>query len=81
MHPRLQDPHGEPSGSGPRWFGAKGFDTLTQALRSGALETVPAALMLYGNPGGATEARLRWRRKAEGGPSGVSLPIGGHPVG
>jgi GH24 family phage-related lysozyme (muramidase) len=51
---------------GPRWFGAKGFDTLSQALRSGALETVQAALMLYVNPGGPTEAGLRRRRKAEG---------------
>jgi GH24 family phage-related lysozyme (muramidase) len=51
---------------GPRWFGAKGFDTLTQALRSGALDTVPAALMLYVNPGGPSEAGLRRRRKAEG---------------
>ena len=50
---------------GEHWFGAKGFDTLTQALRSGALETVPAALMLYVNPGGPTEAGLRCRRKAE----------------
>jgi GH24 family phage-related lysozyme (muramidase) len=51
---------------GPRWFGAKGFDTLTQALRSGALETMPAAFMLYVNPGGPSEAGLRRRRKAEG---------------
>jgi GH24 family phage-related lysozyme (muramidase) len=51
---------------GPRWFGAKGFDTLTHALRSGALETVPAALMLYVNPGGPSEAGLRRRRKSEG---------------
>jgi GH24 family phage-related lysozyme (muramidase) len=50
---------------GPRWFGAKGFDTLSQALRSGALETVQAALMLYVNPGGPSEAGLRRRRKAE----------------
>ncbi len=51
---------------GPRWFGAKGFDTLSSALRSGALEAMPAALMLYVNPGGPSEAGLRRRRKAEG---------------
>jgi GH24 family phage-related lysozyme (muramidase) len=51
--------------SGPNWFGSSGFSTLTQALRSGALETVPAALMLYVNPGGPSEAGLRRRRKAE----------------
>lgn len=50
---------------GPNWFGSSGFSTLTQALRSRALETVPAALMLYVNPGGPTEAGLRRRRKAE----------------
>jgi GH24 family phage-related lysozyme (muramidase) len=51
---------------GPRWFGAKGFDTLSSALRTGELEAVPAALMLYVNPGGPSEAGLRRRRKAEG---------------
>jgi GH24 family phage-related lysozyme (muramidase) len=51
---------------GPRWFGAKGFATLSQALRAGQLEAVPAVLMLYVNPGGPSEAGLRRRRKAEG---------------
>ncbi|MCS5698442.1 glycoside hydrolase family protein [Cyanobium sp. FGCU-52] len=50
---------------GPNWFGT-GFSTLTKALQAGALEQVPAALMLYVNPGGPTEAGLRRRRKAEG---------------
>jgi GH24 family phage-related lysozyme (muramidase) len=50
---------------GPNWFGSKGFSTLTKALRSGALDAVPAALMLYVNPGGPSEAGLRRRRKAE----------------
>jgi GH24 family phage-related lysozyme (muramidase) len=50
---------------GPRWFGAQGFDTLSTALKAGQLEAVPAALMLYVNPGGPSEAGLR-RRKAEG---------------
>ena len=73
---------------GPRWFGAKGFDTLSSALRSGALEAMPAALMLYVNPGGPSEAGLRRRRKAEGAlwnasPDQESPPSpdrgGGHP--
>ncbi|MFN9659258.1 MAG: glycoside hydrolase family protein [Cyanobacteriota bacterium] len=51
---------------GPRWFGAQGFDTLSNALKAGQLEAVPAALMLYVNPGGPSEAGLRRRRKAEG---------------
>jgi len=51
---------------GPRWFGAQGFNTLSNALKAGQLEAVPAALMLYVNPGGPSEAGLRRRRKAEG---------------
>jgi GH24 family phage-related lysozyme (muramidase) len=50
---------------GPNWFGSSGFSTLTKALRSGQLDAVPAALMLYVNPGGPSEAGLRRRRKAE----------------
>lgn len=34
-------------------------------LQTGELEKVPAALMLYVNPGGPSEAGLRRRRKAE----------------
>ncbi len=51
---------------GPRWFGAKGFATLSAALRQAQLARVPAALMLYVNPGTPAEAGLRRRRKAEG---------------
>jgi GH24 family phage-related lysozyme (muramidase) len=50
---------------GPNWFGNTGFSTLTKRLRAGELEQVPAALMLYVNPGGPSEAGLRRRRKAE----------------
>jgi GH24 family phage-related lysozyme (muramidase) len=50
---------------GPNWFGSSGFSTLSKALRSGQLHAVPAALMLYVNPGGPSEAGLRRRRKAE----------------
>jgi GH24 family phage-related lysozyme (muramidase) len=51
---------------GPRWLGAQGFETLSKALKAGDLNAVPAALMLYVNPGGPSEAGLRRRRKAEG---------------
>ncbi|MCP9857943.1 MULTISPECIES: glycoside hydrolase family protein [unclassified Cyanobium] len=50
---------------GPAWFGSKGFTTITKVLQAGELEKVPAALMLYVNPGGPSEAGLRRRRKAE----------------
>ena len=50
---------------GPAWFGSKGFATLTKVLQAGELEKLPAALMLYVNPGGPSEAGLRRRRKAE----------------
>jgi GH24 family phage-related lysozyme (muramidase) len=50
---------------GPAWFGGEGFATLTTRLCHGELDKVPAALMLYVNPGGPCEAGLRRRRKAE----------------
>ncbi|MFN9944125.1 MAG: lysozyme, partial [bacterium] len=50
---------------GPYWFGSPGYTTLTRHLRNQAWEQVPAALMLYVNPGGPSEAGLRRRRKAE----------------
>ncbi|MCS5691751.1 lysozyme [Cyanobium sp. FGCU-6] len=50
---------------GPAWFGSQGFTTITKVLQSGELEKLPAALMLYVNPGGPSEAGLRRRRKAE----------------
>jgi len=50
---------------GPDWYGSQGFGTLTRHLRNRELSQVPAALMLYVNPGGPSEAGLRRRRKAE----------------
>ena len=50
---------------GPAWFGSQGLTALTKVLQSGELEKLPAALMLYVNPGGPSEAGLRRRRKAE----------------
>jgi lysozyme len=57
---------------GPHWYGSEGFATLTRTLQRGLqsdareLAKVPAAMMLYVNPGGPSEAGLRRRRKAEG---------------
>ena len=57
---------------GTHWYGSEGFATLTRCLQRGLqsdareLATVPAAMMLYVNPGGPSEAGLRRRRKAEG---------------
>jgi GH24 family phage-related lysozyme (muramidase) len=57
---------------GPNWYGIKAFATLTRTLELGLqgdsreLARVPAAMMLYVNPGGPSEAGLRRRRKAEG---------------
>lgn len=50
---------------GPAWFGGEGFSTLTNRLCHSELDQVPAALVLYVNPGGLSEAGLRRRRKAE----------------
>lgn len=47
------------------WFGAEGFRTITAAVRSQRWDEVPAAMELYVNPGGPSEAGLRRRRQAE----------------
>lgn len=41
---------------GLAWFGSQSFTTLTKVLQAGELEKLPAALMLYVNPGGPSEA-------------------------
>lgn len=51
---------------GPAWYGGEGFATITKALAERRLSDVPAALMLYVNPGSPVEAGLRRRRQAEG---------------
>ena len=51
---------------GNGWYGAEGFATLTGALAAGRFDDVPAALMLYVNPGGPSEQGLKRRRTAEG---------------
>ncbi len=50
---------------GPNCFGGNVFATLSRCLQQGELEQVPAALLLYVNPGGPSEAGLRRRRNAE----------------
>jgi GH24 family phage-related lysozyme (muramidase) len=51
---------------GARFFGSPGFNTISACLSDRAWGEVPAALMLYVNPGSAFEAGLRRRREAEG---------------
>lgn len=51
---------------GSNFYGASGFNTISRVLREKKWSEVPAALMLYVNPGTNVEAGLRRRRKAEG---------------
>jgi len=51
---------------GTGFYGSAGFDTISAALRDKDWPSVPAALLLYCNPGSAVEAGLLRRRKAEG---------------
>ena len=51
---------------GAHFFGAPGFSTISACLRDKAWDEVPAALMLYKNPGTPYEEGLRRRRDAEG---------------
>ena len=51
---------------GRSWYGADGFTTISTALKNEDFKKVPAALMLYVNPGGPSEVGLRRRRAAEG---------------
>ena len=51
---------------GSHFFGSPGFSTLSACLSDKAWDEVPAALMLYINPGSPVEAGLRRRREAEG---------------
>lgn len=51
---------------GPDFYGSSGFDTISTALRDKDWAAVPAAMLLYRNPGTPVEAGLLRRRKAEG---------------
>ena len=55
------------------FYGAAGFETISKCLRESNYDGVPAALMLYINPGSNVEAGLRRRREAEGKLWGVSV--------
>jgi len=51
---------------GSGFYGAKDFETITAKLRDRKWSEVPAALLLYRNPGSSFEAGLKRRREAEG---------------
>lgn len=56
------------------FYGTTGFETITKRLRERDWAQVPAALMLYVNPGSSVEAGLRRRRAAEGALWAKALP-------
>jgi lysozyme len=51
---------------GSGFYGSSGFETITSKLADRAWDDVPAAMLLYRNPGTNVEAGLRRRREAEG---------------
>jgi GH24 family phage-related lysozyme (muramidase) len=51
---------------GDGFYGGANFNTISKALREKRWHDVPAAMMLYRNPGSNVEAGLKRRRKAEG---------------
>ena len=51
---------------GAAFYGSSGFSTISGALRDKRWDDVPAALLLYRNPGSNVEAGLKRRRIAEG---------------
>ena len=51
---------------GSGFYGSTGFETISRELREKDWDAVPAALLLYRNPGTNVEAGLRRRREAEG---------------
>lgn len=51
---------------GSGFYGAEGFETITAKLQAKDWGAVPAAMLLYCNPGTDVEAGLRRRREAEG---------------
>jgi len=51
---------------GWHFYGSAGFETISKCLAEKRYDDVPAALMLYVNPGSNVEAGLRRRRTAEG---------------
>ena len=51
---------------GSGFYGTPGFETISRELREKDWPAVPAALLLYRNPGTNVEAGLKRRREAEG---------------
>jgi GH24 family phage-related lysozyme (muramidase) len=51
---------------GSSFYGASGFETISRELREKDWAAVPAALLLYRNPGTNVELGLKRRREAEG---------------
>ena len=51
---------------GGGFYGSSGFETITRKLADRAWDDIPAAMLLYRNPGTNVEAGLRRRRDAEG---------------
>jgi GH24 family phage-related lysozyme (muramidase) len=51
---------------GSYFYGQESFETISRCLRERTYKSVPAALLLYCNPGSSFEAGLTRRRKAEG---------------
>ena len=51
---------------GAHFYNSSGFGTITRALKNRDYQNVPAALLLYVNPGTNVTAGLRRRRIAEG---------------
>lgn len=50
---------------GARFYGARGFETISRVLRERRWDQMEAALLLYRNPGSNVEVGLRRRRQAE----------------
>jgi GH24 family phage-related lysozyme (muramidase) len=50
---------------GWHFYGSEGFETISKALHAANYDAVPAALMLYINPGTPAEPGLRRRRESE----------------
>jgi GH24 family phage-related lysozyme (muramidase) len=59
---------------GSGFYGAAGFETISRELREKDWPAVPAALLLYRNPGTNVEAGLKRRRIAEGNLWAGALP-------
>jgi GH24 family phage-related lysozyme (muramidase) len=51
---------------GSGFYGTQGFETISRELREKNWAAVPAAMLLYRNPGSNVEAGLKRRREAEG---------------